>query len=438
MAGGADRRTFLLAVAGAGLAFAVGRFPLADASSGAWFGGIAVLALFLVGVPVAVAEAALGQYRRRNAVDAYGPGAWRAAGFAHALGALAAAVLLAILAAWSARFAFGSFEGTWFDDPARSFRLYSAGPDALVLTVGGLALATAVGLRGVKAGLAATVGAAAVIALVVAGGMAAWANLQDGAGEGRSALLDLDAGDIDASFVVRAVLAGLLPAALATGLATHRAAGLEDRALPRSVTMAALLAALGLAALLFAIAPLASANGAELGSGPEQAFTALPALFGGIGGAEGGILAGAFFGSFTLVALVAVIGLLEVPATWLAESGPSWSKGRGLVASALAAVLVAVPFCFSASAVAHLDEVLLWIAAPLAGLLVCLHVGWARPEVLDGFRVGDAAQPLDKALVPVLRFVLTPVLLALLLFGTLGVLASFGNGGSGALWDLAP
>lgn len=439
MAGGADRRTFILALAGAGLASAIARFPVADATRGVWFAAIAAASLLLFGVPVLVAESALGQYRRRNVVDGYGPGPWRGVGLLHALGATVAVALLAILAGWSARFAYGSFQGTWFGDPDRAFRLYAAGPDALLGTLAALAVATGVAMRGVgRGGARSTIAAAAVVTLLVAGGMALWANTRDGAGEGRDALLDWDADGIDASFVVRAVLAGLLPALLATGLATTRAARSHDRALPRQVVQAALLALLGLAGLLFAIAPLAAANGVAFDGGPQQAFSQLPTLFGAIGSAEGGILAGAFYGAFLFVSLVAVIGLLDVPATWLAESGPSWSPRRGFLASGLAAFLIAVPFCFSATGVAYLSKALAWIAAPLGAVLVCLHVGWKRPEVLDRFRVGDAGHALDKALLPLLRFVLAPVFLALLLFGVLGFSSAVGGGGSGGLWDFAP
>ena len=438
MAGGADRRGFILALVGAGLAVTLGRFPLGEATHGTWFAGLAAVSLLLFGVPVVLAESALGQYRRRNVVDSYGPGPWRLAGILHALGAIALVGLLAILAGWTARFAIGSFEGTWFDDPDRAFRLSSAGPDALLAALGAVAVATVAAARGVGRGLRGTVASAAVVALLAIGGMALWAATRDGADAGLDALLDLDAGSLDASLVVRALLAGLLPALLATGFAARFASRTPDRTLPREVMVAAILLVLALAGLLYALASLSAAHGTSLGGGAWQAFTQTARLFGAIGGAEGGLLAGGFFGALLFLLLVAMVGLLDVPATWLAESGPSWSPRRGLVASGLAAFLVAVPFCFSPAAVAHLGEVLAWIVAPLAGVLVCLHVGWVRPEVLDGFRVGDAAHRLDKSLKPALRFVLAPVFLALLLFGVLGVIQACGGGGSGGLWQLAP
>lgn len=440
MAGGDDRRTFVLATTGAGLAFTLARFPLTQATHDAWTSAIAVLAVALLGLPVLLAEAALGQYRRRNTVDAYGPGAWRGVGFLHALGALVAAALLAVLAGWSVRYFVGSFEGTWFDDPGRHFRLLSAGPDTLLVTLGVLAVATGVAMRGVGRGLRGTVAACAVGALVLLGGLAVWANVQSGAESGRVALYDFDSGGLDASFVVAALFAGLLPAMLATGLTSSLAGQMHDRTLPRESSMAILYVLLGLAGALFFLGPLASANEASLAAdGAQTAFTQVPALFAAIGGAEGGVLAGCFFAALLLASLVGLVTLLEVPATWFAESYASWTEGRGLLASGLVAFLIAVPFCFSAAAVGHLHEALAWVAAPLGALLVCLHVGWARPEVLDGFRVGDAKHRLDSTLLPALRYALAPAFLFLLVLGTLGFAQAMGwSDASGGLWRLAP
>lgn len=434
MAGGADRRTLVLALAGTSLALLLFRFPLASATQGLWFTLIAILSFALLGLPILMAEGALGQFRRRNVVDAYGPGPWRLAGFAHALGATLVAALLAILAGWAARFAYGSFEGLWFDDPDRHFRLLSAGPDTVLWTVGVLAVVIGLSLRGVGRGLRGTVAAGSILALVLLGGLALWANVQDGASAGRELLYDWDNPNVDASFVVRAVLAGLLPAMLASGVVSTLAGQAPDRRLPRELFVVLELSALGLVAALLFLGPLAASEDFSFSRTPFEAFTAVPQLLGGIGGATGGFLAGAFYAALLFAALVGLLALLEVPSNWLAESYGSWTESHGVLASGLAAILVAVPFCFSVDAVGRLDETLAWIVAPLAGLLVSLHVGWARPQVLDGFRVGDAGHRVESALRPALRFALAPAFLFLLVLGVLGVV----DGGSGGLWRLAP
>ena len=440
MAGGADGRTFVLAVLGAGLAAALLRFPFGRADDGAWFLGFAVVGILVVALPVVLAEGALGQFRRRNAVDALGPGGWKGLGALMGLGALALAALLAVLAGWSARYVILSFSESWYDDPGRHFRLLAAGPDALLGALGALAVATAVALRGTRVGLKAVVAFAAVVALVVLGALALWANTLDGSAAARGALVSFDVDALDGSLAAAGILAGVMTALLGTGVTVTLAAHLADRELPRHATVAGLLAGLGLLAAVLFTAALASSEGVDLGGGDGlDAFTQVPALFASVGGWEGGVLAGSFFGALLLLSLVALVALLEVPATWLNERFDSWTEGRAILAAGLLAFLAAVPLSFSAACVLHTGEALAWIVAPLLGMALSVHVGWARPEVLEGFRVGDARHPLDRLLRPVLRYVHPPILTLLLIAGTLGFLRSVGwADGDAGLWVLAP
>lgn len=440
MAGGGNGRTFVLALIGAGLAATLLRFPYGEAADGAWFLGFAAVGLFIVALPVVLGEGALGQFRRRNAIDALGPGPWKSVGAAAALGALALAALLAVLAGWAARFFILSFSESWYDDPAREFRLLATGPDAVLTTLGVLIVATAVALRGARKGSQALIASASVAALVLLGGLALWANLQDGSAGGREAILDLDTDGLDGSLIVTAVLAGLLPALLATGVTVTMSAHLHDRTLPREGTLAAIAATLALVAAVVFLAALASAEGMPLTAGDGlDAFTQAPALFASVGGWEGGMLAGAFFGALLLLALVGLLALLEVPATWLHERFESWTEGRAVLGSGLVVLLLALPLCFGTDLVLHTSEFLAWFVAPLVGLFVSIHVGWVRPEVLDGFRVGDAKHPLGKVLRPLLRFVHPAVFTVLLVAGTLGFLRAVGwADGSDGLWILAP
>lgn len=436
---GAGGRTFVLAVLGTGLAAAIARFPFGRAVDGGWFLLFAAVGLFVVGLPIVLAEGALGQFRRRNAVDAFGPGPWRGVGILGVLGAILLAALLAVLAGWSARFVGLSFSEAWYDDPARHFRLLSAGPDALLGTLGVLVVATVIALRGTYRGLAAVIAFSSITALVLLGGLALWANTQDGSAAGRAALIEF-APEVDLSLGSAGILAGLLPALLATGVTTTLAGHLHDRTLPREATMVALFGVLALAATVLFAAALASSQGRTTSPGDDlDAFTQLPTLFAAVGGWEGGMLTGAFFGALLLLLLVALVALLEVPATWVNERFDSWTERRAILAVGLVAFLVAIPLCFGSHIVLHASQFLAWLAAPLAGLLVAVHVGWVRPEVLDGFHVGDAKHPLGKLLRPLLRYVHPPVLALLVVIGLFGFLRSIGVAdGSGGLWALAP
>ena len=440
MAAGRDGRTFVLAILGAGLATALLRFPYGRAIDGLWFLAFAAAGLLVVGLPLVLGEGALGQFRRRNAVDAFGPGAWKGLGFLVAAGAVALAALLAVVAGWSARFFVLSFSESWYDDPARHFRLLSAGPDALLVTLGVLAVATAIAFRGVRIGTKAIVGFASVVGLLLVAGLAVWTNTLDGSAAGRDDLMAADGEAFGWSVGFAGLLAGLTPALVATGTVATLSGHLHDRTMPREATLVAIFTAVatGLAAL--AVAGLAASQAlAPMGGDDLDAYTFVPQLFASVGGWQGGMMAGVFFGALLLLALVALLALLEVPATWLHERFGSWTEGRAFLASGLVAYLVAVPLCFGADAVLHTSQFLAWVLAPLAGMLVSVHVGWARPEVLDGFRVGDAKHPLGNILRPLLRFVHPPVLALLFAVGLLGFLRAVGwADGSGGLWALAP
>lgn len=440
MAGGAQGRTFVLALLGAGLAAALLRFPFGQAADGLWFLLFAGVGLFGVGLPVLLGEGALGQFRRRNAVDTYGPGAWKGLGFLLALGAILLAALLAVLAGWAARFVALSFSESWYDDPARHFRLLSSGPDAVLTTLGVLAVATGAALYGARRGLTAVVGAASVAVILLIGGVALWTNTMDGSAPGREGLMALDGDSLGWSVGTAGILAGLLPVLLGTGVPVTLSAHVQDRTMPREATLVTLFGGLVLAAAVVGVAALSGAQDVPLFRGDAlDAFTQVPALFAAVGGWQGGMLAGLFYGALLLAAFVALVALLEVPATWLHEAFGSWSEGRAALGAGLVSLLVALPLCFGSDVALHAGEFLAWVFAPLAAMLVSVHIGWMRPEVLDAFRVGDAQHPLGKILRPLLRYVHPPVLALLFTVGLLGLVRSLGwADGSGGLWALAP
>src|ERR1041385_1322373 len=196
MAGGAaDKTVWVLALAGAGAAAgALTRYPQLAAPAGLQFLLVFAAALIVLGLPLLLGEAALGQFRRRNVVDAFGIGPWRVAGFGQALGALLLAGLLGVLGGWAGRYVIDSITGDFFSDPARHFRLLSTGLDAvlgLFLVVG---LATALALRGTRAHIRSLVALLSGSAFLVLAGLALWAYFQPGAAAGRSAAFSVDLG----------------------------------------------------------------------------------------------------------------------------------------------------------------------------------------------------------------------------------------------------
>jgi SNF family Na+-dependent transporter len=436
----ADKTGWVLALAAAALgAGTLARYPLGDAEDGLAFGILYLLGVVLLALPLLLGEAALGQFRRRNVVDTFGPGPWRIAGFALAIGALALAAYLAVVAGWAARYAYASFRGGFFDDPERYFRLASQGWDALLFAFAALAVAVAAAWSGIGRGLRGALVATGGTALVALSCFVAWALFAAG-GDGRDAAFALGLSSIDAPLVVTALQQALLPGLVGFGVVAMMSTQVHDRTLPREAVLLGYTWVLAPVLVGAALTALAHDEGLSLPGGILAHFGSIAGLFGAIGGTEGGILAGTFYGVLLAGCLAAMVALLQVPATFLVQRSESWTQRRALAASGLVAYLAAIPLAFVAAAADHLEFVLFALVAPLAGIAISLHVGWARPEVLDGFVVGDAKHRLEELLRPMLRFVVPALLLALLVLGVLQALTVWGamEHGSGGLWRLVP
>lgn len=415
---------------------AFGRYLLSYHADGLLFWAVFTVAVALLALPLLLGEAALGQFRRRNVVHAFGPGPWGWAGGLFALACIPLAAYLAVVAGWSARLAYDSFGGGFFDDPDRHFRLALQGWDAMLLALGALVVAAGVALGGVKRGLRGPLSAVAIVGLVAAGGLALYALAKTGA-HGREVAFAFHPGALDGRLAVEAVQQSLVPAFLGLGLVATLSAGVHDRTLPREAVLVGLLWVLVPLALGSAFAALADHEGVALdGFG----FESIGQVAARMGGTAGGMVAGTAYGLLLAGSLAALVAILEVPATWLHQRFEGLGERRGLVGAALLAYLLAVPMAFDLAFLYDAELVLAVLVAPLGGLLVALHVGWARPQVLDGFLVGDAGHHLDRFLRPVLRYVLPLPLAFLVVLGALEVLADRGTIArhSSWLWDLVP
>ena len=436
--GKADKTVWVLALVAAALGSgAFGRSLLGRHEDGLLFWALLAVAVAVLALPLMLGEAALGQFRRRNVADAFGPGPWAAAGWLQAAACIPLAAFLAVLAADAARLAYDSFLGGFYDDPDRHLRLVTQGWDVLLATLGVFVAAAAAAKAGSRGGLRGPMTAVAGVSLVAIALLLGYALLETGSA-GRDAAFALDLDGLTATAVVEALQQSLVPAFLGFGVVATLSRHVHDRTLPREATMLAavwLLVPLGLGAFL---AAFARQEGVGLGDGfPLEGAVR---LFAAIGGTKGGVLAGTFFGVLLAGCFAALVAVLEVPATVLNERVEGLGEARANLGAALVAYLAAVPLCFVASGLSDLGLALTAVVGPLGGLAVSLHVGWARPQVLDGFTVGDARHRLDRLLRPVLRYVLPLPLLALLVLGVLQAGVAFGafDAGSGGLWRLVP
>ena len=138
-----------------------------------------------------------------------------------------------------------------------------------------------------------------------------------------------------------------------------------------------------------AVLPLIFLAGFEPLRGPELLFISLPAVFGNIdGGAE---LGGLFYAAVILIAISSTIALLEPLTSYLVES-KHYSRSRAAVTSGVLMWLVGLMVLLSFNRWQDIRpllgltvfELLDYIAAnlmmPLAGLLMIVLVGWWLPR----------------------------------------------------------
>lgn len=424
--------TLVLVATGLG-AGSFARYPLGQ---GSLVAGLAfALAVGLVAFPLAATEGALGRMRRRNVADAF-TGPWRAAGWLAAVAALALTAVLAIVAAWAARYVLASYFGGFYDEPSRFWRLAEQGWDVLALAFGAMVIAAATAVsRRTWTLLAIT----ASLALVACAAFVLYALLATGAG-GRDAAFALDARDLQGSTIPGVLLQALLPGLVGFGAILALCAREAPQDLPRSATGAAIAWAAVPVLMVAALTALAHEHGVDV-QAQRLPFDFAPTLFAQVGGTLGGVLSGTFYGILLAGCLSAMTVLLHVPGSLVqarvgAEWG--WTTSHGVLAAAAIAYLVAVPMAFVGGLAANVDAALRGIVAPLGGLLLALHVGWARPDALAGLIVGDAEHDLGRTLRPFARYVLPAVLAFLLVLGTMHALSTWGAGGSGGLWRLVP
>lgn len=419
-------------------------YPHLTAGSGSLHLILLVAALAVLGLPVFMAEGGLGQFRRRNVVDAFGPGPMRAAGAFVAVSAVLAAALVAVVTGWAGRIVIESFRPDFLADPGREFRLLSQGSDAMLGAAAVLAVAAFVTARGIHRG----VRPAAVIALsamfLLLAGLVIYANVLSGATRARSDYFSPDFTGVAGADFVQAAQQALLVVAVGVGLvATLAGNGPHDRKLPRKAFAVALGAVAVVLAIGLFLVPLAAHHDAEL-SGSDAVFgglfTTAPELFAMAGESTGAVLAGAFFAALVASGIAAILALLEVPVTFLIDRWPAWGRRRSALLVAMVAYLIAIPLAFSRALVADSVVILSAVLIPLGALLFSLRVGWAGPGILDGYNVGDAQHKVSLLLHPWLRFV-TPILCAFLVI--VGVMAFFAETGSiergtGGLWSWVP
>ncbi|PRO65535.1 sodium-dependent transporter [Alkalicoccus urumqiensis] len=395
---------FILAAVGSAVGLGnIWRFSyVAGESGGAAFLLIYILCIFLIGLPVLLAEFSIGRRGQSDVVGAFNktaPGTpWVIAGV---LGVLTSFIILSfygVIAGWVMYFmtafltgqASGVEEGG-FADFFTGFIGGSIGP--VFWQVLFMAIVILIVFFGVKKGIEFSnkifMPLLAVILIMLAG----FSLTLDGAGEGLAFLFSPDWNAFtNPEVYASAVGQAFFTLSLGMGAMITYASYLSKEArLPSAagsvVTMDTLFAIIAGIVIFPAVFTFSSI---EPDAGPALIFIVLPEVFNQMGGA-GTLFAIFFFFLVAVAALSSAVSLLEVSVSYVMRQ-MNWTRHKATLAAGIAVTLLGIPsalsqggpFTFTIGGFSFLDfmDVITdRITLPLGGFIIALFVGWGWNKI---------------------------------------------------------
>jgi NSS family neurotransmitter:Na+ symporter len=404
------------------------RFSYLTAESG----GAAFVALYLaftlvVGLPVMLAELAVGRGSGRSpiqalahfAVGAPGGSAWKVLGVVFVAAGFLILSYYSVIAGWTVRYAGEALMG-FGADPAAHFGEIAAGFDAFGFHVVFMAITMAIVYGGVTTGIerVSLVAMPALFALVV--GIALYAATLDGAGAGYAYYLNADfANAMSIKVVVAAAGQAFFSLSLGMGaMLTYASYLSRDNDLPAESAIiacadfgVAFVAGLMVFPIVFALGIDGDVSESTIGA----LFVALPKAFGDMG-VPGRIVGFLFFVALVVGALTSAISLLEVVVSSTMD-GLGWVRHRAVLVTGAAITVMGGAAAWSTEVLGVMDEVANNLFLVGGGLGLAIFVGWVMQnpteEAASGSRV-RAWMPLSGWLF-LLRFAVPLVLVWVLL-----------------------
>lgn len=334
-----SRTIFLLAAVGAAVGLGnIWRFPYqAGTSGGSAFVLIYLAAIFLIAIPILIAETMIGRHGHMSAPVSMARAAEEAGttknwGYVGWFGVAAAFFILtfySVIGGWVLAYIpkliTGYFTGADATFAEGDFNGLLADPVTMIFwhTIF-MAVTAGVVSQGIKSGIEKAVifmmPALGLMMLVVVGYALA-------AGDMPAAMNFLFAADfskINADVVLAAIGQAFFSVGIGMGIMFTYGAYLPDNVvIPRACISIAIADTLVAVLAGIAIFPIVFANGLDPAAGPGLVFVTLPLAFGQMTG--GAVIGTLFFVLLAFAALTSAIALLEVPISW-AEEHSGWPR----------------------------------------------------------------------------------------------------------------
>lgn len=411
---------FVLAAVGSAVGLGnMWRFPAtASSSGGAAFVVLYVALTFGVGIPLLMAELALGRKARLSPVGALrrvAGRAWVPVGWLFVISGFTIFAFYSVIAGWTVRYGVEVVLAGLPADPASLFREIATGPAAAGYHLAFVAATVGVVFVGVRRGIE----RAAVILMptlfVILVGLALWAATLDGAGEGYAFYLRPDvAGLLDPGTLAGAAgqtyfslslgLGGMLT--YASYLERESDLGLEGTAIALTDFGVAFLAGLVIFPVVFALGFSEQVVGLTATQSSGVLFIALPGAFGQMP-TWGRLVAIVFFLALSVAALTSTIALLELVVSSVIDEFHLSRRTAALIVGAGIGVVGLVP-SFSLSALGAMNTLVGEVMLPLGAFLTVIVVGWVMEDPVE--ELGKGASPTIRRTLPAWYFVVRWVL----------------------------
>lgn len=379
---------FILAAVGSAVGLGnMWRFPYVTADrGGAAFVILYILMVFVVGVPVMLAEFGVGRRTRLSPIGALEHvGGKRLVPLGYLYVATGCLILAyySVIAGWTMRYTLEALLGGFTSSPADFFGESSSGTGALLYHVVFMAVTISIVVGGVKRGIERASLALMPLLFVLIVGLAIWAATLDGAGAGYAFYLRADpAAVLSADTLAAAAGQAFFSLSLGMGaMLTYSSYLSKDENLP---TSAAAIAVSDFGVAFFAglvVFPVIFAFGLseEIGESTLGAlFISLPRAFIAMG-AVGKVVSVVFFGALLVGALTSAISLLEVVTSSLIDSW-GFDRGRAALTAGFAIMLLGVPSAYSLDVLGLFDKIAGEFFLVVGAFVLALFVGWRMSD----------------------------------------------------------
>lgn len=446
-----SRTAFIFAAVGSAVGLGnIWKFPFeAGEGGGGAFVLIYLAFVFGIGVPVMIAELALGRRGNMSPPNAVKSVAlqesrsplWSVAGWIGVIGAFMVLSFYSVIAGFTLSYMVDSFSGSlsslrpdnseaYFNGVTQNFSLILAWH---IIFMG---ITIAVVARGIRGGLEKAVTWLMPVLFAILLLLVAYSLYVGDAAATFRFLLEPDWTEVDLETVIQALGQAFFSLSLALGaIMAYGAYVPKDVSLPKSAFIIAG-ADTGVAVLAgLAIFPIVFQYGLEPGAGPGLVFITLPIAFAQMPG--GVFVGGAFFLLLGIAALTSAISLLEPLVAWLAES-----KGISRVQSAIGGgVSIFILGMGTVLSFNHWSDFTFWrgtifdnidfltnnIMMPMGGLIIALFVGWRMRNISIRDELGTMSDLGFRLWLFMLRYV-CPLALMLIFVGYAFKGVLFGNG----------